>query len=241
MLGDPERQVSDRGEHGREEPGREETAYAVQAQADQADQAHHDGSTPGLNLRGWAPRSQSSFERVPRRRALGRPPGDPQAELARLYRYAPIYIVPDASVGRVRRTSSNATLARSQSLRNPPPSRRRYSYQLPPRPFNLRRTTSVHTTMPRNSDIRRIHQRSTQPYNRPESLPPHSWVIIRIRQYVTVDRLYYTEVPQLPRSTGLVEQPRLVIEGATTERYIQEDTSDHYIVAQSGSGEARLP
>ena len=154
------------------------------------------GPVAGLNLRGWAPRSRPWFGGRVQQTTEHLPPGDPQAELARLYRYAPIYVVPHASVGRMRRTSSSATLG--QPLHNTLPYQHRYSDQLQPR--------SMHSA------------------DRSQSVPPHNSVLTRVRHHVTIDRLYYTEIPPLPRSTGLVEQPRLILEGASRDHFVEEVT-----------------
>ncbi|ROV95195.1 hypothetical protein VMCG_08589 [Cytospora schulzeri] len=198
-------------------------------------QAHQDVAAPRLNLQGWAPRIHYWSVRHMRRRVSYQPPEDPQAQLAQLYHYGPIYAVPDASVGRMRRNSSNATLARSQCPRNTAPPQRRYSEQLPHRPPNLHRTVSGTMTMRPNSDP---EQRPRRSFSRSQSVPPHTWVVTRVRQAAIVEQAYYSEHPQLPRSTGLVEPPRLVLEGTTTESSFQQDTFQHDPRAQPDFGES---
>lgn len=211
-----------------------ETPQSETPQA-QAPQAPQDGTALRLNLQGWAPRIHYWSVRRVRRRASYQPPEDPQARLARLYHYGPIYVVPDVSAGRMRRNSSNAAPARCQCPRNTAPPQRRYSDQLPRRPLNLQRTVSGQMMARPDSDLQQASQRSMI---RSQSVPPHTMVVTRVRQAAIVEQAYYSEHPQLPRSTGLVEPPRMILEGTTTEGSFQQDTFQYGPEAQPDFGEA---
>lgn len=173
-----------------------------------------------LNLQGWAPRMQYWSVSRARRRASYQPPEDSQTQLAQIYRYGPIYVVPDAAVGRMRRNSSNATLTHGH-CRNTARPQRRYSDQFPHRPPNMQRTVSGLMTTRPNSEPQ---QGSQRPISRSQSVQSHTLVVTRVRQAAIVEQAYYSEHPQLPRSTGLVEPPRLVLEGGTTQGYFQQNT-----------------
>lgn len=210
-----------------------ETPQSESPQA-QPPQVPQDGATLRLNLQGWAPPVHYWSVRRVQRRASYQPPEDPQARLARLYHYGPIFVVPDASVGRMRRNSSNSTPTRSQWSCNTAPSQRRHSDQLLHRPPNLQRTVSGQMMTRPSSDPQHGSQRSM---HRSQSVSAHTIVVTRVRQAAIVEQAYYTERPQLPRSTGLVEPPRMILEGTTTENSFQRDTFHYDPEAQPVFGE----